>query len=169
MANKRTPINRHNNSGQENLPNLPSNNTYPPPSLPLCNNRQNHSHSNNFSPNLPPYCSYCRKRGHKEESCYRRRNCTYCHRRGHQINECQSRLQEERQEIFFKNLIQEQRQNNNLLVSSIQRYLTPAFSNVPTTASGITQGYSPTVYPAYSYSSKPNQSYQTNQLINHGQ
>ena len=82
----------------------------------LNNNWQNNTQSTTF-------CNICKRRGHTESNCERRHKCDYCHRSGHTTQDCRTHKHEERQEHFFRSLISEQTQQNNLLFQSFQRYL----------------------------------------------
>ena len=94
------------------------------------------------------YCNYCRRSGHTEDICLRKKSCNYCHRQGHQIQDCRTRQNEERQERFFRNLASEQAQNNAVLVQSLHGYFAQSTPNIITSGAGTWQG--PSTYPPYS-------------------
>ena len=71
------------------------------------------------------YCGFCRRRGHSEESCYRKLRCEFCGRLGHTLQECRSRLGQERQDSFLRTILEEQAHTRNLLLSSLNRIIGP--------------------------------------------
>lgn len=76
----------------------------------------------------PPtqYCNHCRRKGHSEVDCLRKKQCDYCSRKGHSVQECRTKLTEERQEQFFLKISTEQAQNNSNFLQSLSRLLTPS-------------------------------------------
>ena len=72
------------------------------------------------------FCHHCKRKGHIESSCLRKKKCDYCHRQGHSIQDCHTRLAEERQQQFLHRISTEQAQNNAIPVQSLSRLLAPA-------------------------------------------
>ena len=72
------------------------------------------------------FCHHCKRMGHTESSCLRKKKCDYCQRQGHSIQDCHTRLAEERQQQFLQRISAEQAQNNAILVQSLSRLLAPA-------------------------------------------
>ena len=72
------------------------------------------------------FCYYCKRKGHTESSCLRKKRCDYCHRQGHSIEDCHTRFAEERQQQFLNRISNDQAQNNAILVQSLSRLLAPA-------------------------------------------
>lgn len=69
------------------------------------------------------YCKHCRRNGHTEANCLRRKKCTYCLRVGHTVEECRTRIAQEREENLFRRISTEQAQNNALIVQTLSRFL----------------------------------------------
>ena len=92
------------------------------------------------------YCNNCKRSGHSDNNCFKQKQCEFCHRRGHTAEDCRTRLNEQRQERFFRNLASEQAQHNAILVQSLQRFWTPQQANSATATPGNWQG-TPSYHP----------------------
>lgn len=84
--------------------------------------------SSSGAPSTPPaqYCNHCRRRGHTETNCLKKKHCDHCSRKGHTIQECRTKLAEERQEQFLLKISTEQAQSNSIFLQSLSRLLTPS-------------------------------------------
>ena len=94
------------------------------------------------------YCNHCKRSGHSDSNCFKQQQCEFCHRRGHIAEDCRTRLNEQRQERFFRNLASEQAQHNSILVQSLQRIWTPQQANSATATPGHWQG-TPSYHPQH--------------------
>ncbi len=83
------------------------------------------------------FCRHCRRSGHTEDTCFRRKKCDFCQRQGHTINECHTRLEQMRQENFLKQLSAEQAKNNALLLQTLSKNLVPPAPTPGSTHFGV--------------------------------